>query len=1084
MTIDLTDQSPRVSYSVSEGATTTSFSVPFEFFDSADLKVVLDGTTKSISTHYTVSGGSGSTGAVAMSVTGASGGSTVIIYREIAFKRTTDFPTSGAFPIATLNTELDRNTALFDDQQDKINRSIRLLDTDDAATMTVPAKASRLGKILGFHSTTGAVEAVGNSATVTTIFNAIGDNALTLTGAITGGSLVADNITIDGNTISTTNTNGNLIVTPNGDGLVHFDGPLEVEGNDLSTTNTVTISPSAGGGDDIYAVGTNPFFSFYDTDTGSLPRSGSGTVAFHGKNASGSYINFGKVSGYQTDNTDSSVDGGLELRGMANNSEVVAVRIVGTDVTFLGKLIMPDVTSGKILVGDGTSYEEVAVSGDVTMASSGAVTIASGSVENSMLAGSIADSKLNAITTADKVSGASIQVDGATDGTGITVADADKFLIDDGGTTKYITASQLNSYVSVDATTAAVATAVTATANNSADETVYLTFVDGATGSQGIETDTGLHYNPSTGTVTASNFTGGLTGNASTSTTAVTLATARNIGGVSFNGSANINLPGVNTAGNQNTSGTAAVATVATTVTITDNENTDENNSIIFTSGGDLDGGNLGLESDGTLYYNPSQGRLVATQLEGQLQTAAQGNVTSLGTLTALNIDNININGNTITTTDTNGSLTISPNGTGDVVASTDKLIILATEGESATLMLVSDESDDNADDWQFVANASNNTLAIQNDISGSAVSQITLTPHATVASSTTAIAGRLLTSGLTGTIASSSALFQASGTNAPAALLNRTNDGSIVDFYHNGSTNVGSIGSDSGSLVIGGGDVGIGFYQLANAIVPYNNVTALRDSAIDLGLASSGRWKDLHASGTGYLGQVAIGTTSPNNLDAEGRGLVIASTGHTGLTILTTDADQRANILFADGTSGSEKFRGGITYDHSDDSLRIRTAGTANRMIISSSGAITKPEHPAFQARPSSVQTNVAINTTTTIVFGTEIFDLNGNFASNTFTAPVTGKYQLNANIFMQHINTDYSYLEIIITTSNRTYINQMSPAGLNIDNNSAMAMTHSVLADMDASDTAIVTINLPDNGSAQLDIHTYSNFSGYLVA
>jgi len=273
MTIDLTDQSPRVSYSVSEGATTTSFSVPFEFFDSADLKVVLDGTTKSISTHYTVSGGSGSTGAVAMSVTGASGGSTVIIYREIAFKRTTDFPTSGAFPIATLNTELDRNTALFDDQQDKINRSIRLLDTDDAATMTVPAKASRLGKILGFHSTTGAVEAVGNSATVTTIFNAIGDNALTLTGAITGGSLVADNITIDGNTISTTNTNGNLIVTPNGDGLVHFDGPLEVEGNDLSTANTVTISPSAGGGDDIYAVGTNPFFSFYDTDTGSLPRS-------------------------------------------------------------------------------------------------------------------------------------------------------------------------------------------------------------------------------------------------------------------------------------------------------------------------------------------------------------------------------------------------------------------------------------------------------------------------------------------------------------------------------------------------------------------------------------------------------------------------------------------------------------------------------------------------------------------------------------------------------------------------------------------------------------------------------------------
>ena len=72
----------------------------------------------------------------------------------------------------------------------------------------------------------------------------------------------------------------------------------------------------------------------------------------------------------------------------------------------------------------------------------------SGSVTNGMLAGSIADSKLNTITTADKVSGAAVQVDGATDGTSITLADSDKFLVDDGGTTKYINASQLNAYTS------------------------------------------------------------------------------------------------------------------------------------------------------------------------------------------------------------------------------------------------------------------------------------------------------------------------------------------------------------------------------------------------------------------------------------------------------------------------------------------------------------------------------------------------------------------------------------------------------------------------------------------------------------
>lgn len=61
-------------------------------------------------------------------------------------------------------------------------------------------------------------------------------------------------------------------------------------------------------------------------------------------------------------------------------------------------------------------------------------------------------------------------------------------------------------------------------------------------------------------------ITGALTGNADTATK---LKTARTIGGVAFDGSANINLPGVNTTGNQNTTGNAATATkLATARTI------------------------------------------------------------------------------------------------------------------------------------------------------------------------------------------------------------------------------------------------------------------------------------------------------------------------------------------------------------------------------------------------------------------------------------------------------------------------------------------------------------------------------------
>jgi hypothetical protein len=64
------------------------------------------------------------------------------------------------------------------------------------------------------------------------------------------------------------------------------------------------------------------------------------------------------------------------------------------------------------------------------------------------------------------------------------------------------TDSDISGDTTGNAATATEATNITATANNSTNETVYPTFVDGATGTQGIETDTGFTYNPSSGTLT------------------------------------------------------------------------------------------------------------------------------------------------------------------------------------------------------------------------------------------------------------------------------------------------------------------------------------------------------------------------------------------------------------------------------------------------------------------------------------------------------------------------------------------------------------------------------------------------------
>ena len=149
----------------------------------------------------------------------------------------------------------------------------------------------------------------------------------------------------------------------------------------------------------------------------------------------------------------------------------------------------------------------------------------------------------------------------------------------------------------------------------------------------------------------------------------------------------------------------------------------------------------------------------------------------------------------------------------------------------------------------------------------------------------------------------------------------------------------------------------------------------------------------------------------------------------------------------------------------------------------ISANNEITMSSQPAFLAQPTSTQTNFAVNAITTIIFGSVRFDQNSDFASNTFTAPVTGKYQLNVEIFVQQVNNGYEFFEVHLVTSNRTYRHASTPDHF-MDTDSSLHMGYNVLADMDAGDTAIVQLNVPNTGSAQTDVHTYSSFSGYLVA
>jgi len=133
-------------------------------------------------------------------------------------------------------------------------------------------------------------------------------------------------------------------------------------------------------------------------------------------------------------------------------------------------------------------------------------------------------------------------------------------------------------------------------------------------------------------------------------------------------------------------SGYSGTSAVATTVTVTDNESTNENNVLTFVAGADADGGNVGLESDGNLTYNPSTGTLSATNLV----VSGTQTITNSVTMNASNAvvfegATADAHETTLTSIDATGDRTISlPNvsGTLPVLAAASATAITATPTE------------------------------------------------------------------------------------------------------------------------------------------------------------------------------------------------------------------------------------------------------------------------------------------------------------------------------------------------------------------------------------------------------------------
>jgi len=214
--------------------------------------------------------------------------------------------------------------------------------------------------------------------------------------------------------------------------------------------------------------------------------------------------------------------------------------------------------------------------------------------------------------------------------------------------------------------------------------------------------------------------------------------------------------------------------------------------------------------------------------------------------------------------------------------------------------------------------------------------------------------------------------------------------------------------------------------------------------------------------------GNVGIGTNSP------------ASDGK--LTIHGTDTDSGILLSRSSGNDVAiHNIAGTLAFRTGGESTTL--GGLTERMRIDANGHVTMPYQSAFLAQPASIQTNFPVNTTSTIIFSSEKFDQNSDFDGlYLFTAPVTGKYQFNVEIFAQAVNNGYEYFELLLVTSNRTYKHSSTPDHF-MDTDSSLHMGLNLLADMDAGDTAYAQLNVPNLGTAQTDVHTYSSFSGFLA-
>ena len=228
------------------------------------------------------------------------------------------------------------------------------------------------------------------------------------------------------------------------------------------------------------------------------------------------------------------------------------------------------------------------------------------------------------------------------------------------------------------------------------------------------------------------------------------------------------------------------------------------------------------------------------------------------------------------------------------------------------------------------------------------------------------------------------------------------------------------------------------------------------------------------------FTGNVGINNSSPTQrLEINGNSQFnMYDNGSGGGGYYTTKGLQIGNAFDA-GLSGGDDDRNAIVWNERGTSLLFAT-NNIEHMRINADGIVTKPLQPAFSSY-ANTQNNMGINAWLQIAFANQQFDQNQDYASNTFVAPVTGKYQLQISVRLDNLDTNTQYYQVRIRTSNRSYPSICDFDGMSTDP-SYWNFNNAVLADMDANDTCVIEF-LQAGGNSQTDINDESYFNGFLA-